>query len=124
VDALANLLVGIKTLHRQAGLGRIGGIRAIVTRGIAPPDELSVAELSLPGVAHGLAFSQHGMPVMWVHAHIAIGLADKYIFGMRDVMFVMLTPGKSVLIKERGQCKEFRAVDRHCSARVQVGIES
>ena len=123
VDALANLLMGIKTLHRQAGLGRIGGIRAIVARGIAPPDELSVAELSLPGVAHGLAFGQHGMSVMRVHAHSAIYLADKDIFGMRDVMFVMLASGESVLIKERGQGKEFRAVDRHRRSRVQVGIE-
>jgi hypothetical protein len=61
-----------------------------------------MVELSLPSVAHGLAFGQHGMPVMRVHAHIAIGLADKYVSGMRDVMFVMLAPGKSVLIKEGG----------------------
>lgn len=123
MDALANLLVCIKTLHRQAGLGRIRSIGAIVARGIAPPDELSMLKFSLSGVAHGLAFGQHGMPVMRVHAHIAIGLADKYIFGMRDVMFVLLAPGESVLLKERRQCKEFRAVDRQRSSGVQVGIE-
>jgi len=82
-----------------------------------------MAELSLPSVAHGLAFGQHGMPIMLVHAHVAIGLADKYISGMWDVMFVMLAPGESVLLKERGQRKEFRAVDRHRGSGVQVGIE-
>lgn len=82
-----------------------------------------MVELSLPSVAHGLAFGQHGMPVMLVHAYLAICLADKYISGMRDVMCVMLTTGEPILLKERGQGKEFRAVDRHRSAGVEVGIK-
>ena len=111
MDTLANLLVCIKPFHRQAGLGRVRGIGAIVARGIAPPDELSMVELRLPSVAHRLAFGQYRMPIMLMHAHFAVCLTDKYIFGMRDVVFVMLATGKSVLIKERGQCKKFRAVD-------------
>jgi hypothetical protein len=69
-----------------------------------------MVELRLPSVAHRLAFGQYRMPIMLMHAHVAVCLTDKYISGMRDVVFVMLAPGQAVLIEERGQCKKFRAV--------------
>ena len=111
VHALANLFVGIKPFHRQAGLGRMRRIRAIIARGIAPPDEAPMVKLGLSSVTHGLAFGQHRVPITRMQAHVAIHLTDKDISGMGDVLGVPLASGESILVKKWGQRTNLRAVD-------------
>jgi hypothetical protein len=67
MHALENLVVGIETIHGQAGLPGMVRVRAIIPAAVTPPEEAAIIELSFSRIVHRAAFRKGGVTVNRVH---------------------------------------------------------
>jgi hypothetical protein len=122
VDALKDLVMLEEAVHGKTSLLCVIRIGPVDAAAVAPPEETAIVEIRFTGVVYGTPFGQSGVAERGVKQRFTALQPDKNVFGIGNVMPVLLGAVQAELIEKGLEVKNLRAIHGYGGSGVQIWV--